>query len=62
VVKRRCHWARCARASPLSWRHAPPHAATRCAQLDLTSSEPVSLDGLEKELAKYENHEARTRA
>jgi hypothetical protein len=34
---------------------------TRCGrpQLDLTSSEPISLEGLERELAKYENHEAR---
>lgn len=34
---------------------------TRCRlQLDLTSSEVVSLEGLEQELAKYANHEARS--
>jgi hypothetical protein len=34
-------------------------ALTPAPQLDLTSADRVSLEGLEQELAKYANHEAR---
>ena len=44
--------------------HRPPRGADAkapAAQLDLTSTDRVSLEGLEQELAKYASHEARTR-
>ena len=62
-------WRR--RRSWLSGRHVHPRAAHRpprgadakapAAQLDLTSTDRVSLEGLEQELAKYASHEARAR-